>query len=94
MTWKERGTSPAPLPPPPKPRVDVPAPGDHRAWAAWWGDQAVAAVGRAQLSGEFTDLDVKHAVRAARLAWYHACTVKQYRYWDESWTAKLLVAKS
>lgn len=65
---------------------DIPKSGDHRGWAAWWGGQAVAAMRRACEPGAVA-LDIQHAVRAARLAWWHISTAKGYRYWDDRWQA-------
>lgn len=64
----------------------VPKAGDHEAWAGWWGTHAVNAIRRVGTSEEFVDLDILHAVRATRLAFYHAARKLGYHYWDRMWT--------
>jgi hypothetical protein len=64
----------------------IPRSGDHRGWALWWGNQALRSIKNASDpngSAQFLELDTRHAVRAARFAFWHAATVKGYKYWDE-----------
>lgn len=62
---------------------------DHKGWATWWGTQAVRSINDAinhtslDAYGEVTvGLNIDHAVRSARLAWWHVCRAKNYPYWD------------
>lgn len=71
----------------------APAPGDHRGWAAYWGEEAkgcivgieLATLGHVYLSPITIQLMTEHAVRVARLAWMHACRASGYRYWNDGW---------
>jgi len=50
----------------------------NRQMAAWWGEQAIAAIRAAVATprpATIDDLDLHHAVRAARFAWWHATKV-------------------
>ncbi len=60
---------------------------DHRAWAEYWGREALVAIGyvHANPGGRFVDLEVLHAVQASRIAFSHAARLKGYRYWDDRW---------
>lgn len=62
----------------------MPKSGDDRAWAQFWGDQAINSILRYEVRGDPHDLE--HVKRAARLAWWHACRVRGYKYWDVMWT--------
>lgn len=58
--------------------VTEPAPDDHRGWAEWWGVEAAWAIRQAVAAPHYTtlhDMDLDHAVRAARCAVWHAAKV-------------------
>lgn len=62
-----------------------PAPTSDVGWAQHWGDEAVRSIRAAIAHPAYTtveDLDLNYAIRAAVLAWWHACKAKDYRYWD------------
>lgn len=54
--------------------------GDHRALAAYWGEQAACAIRRAvalQNQTTIEDFNLLHAVRCARIAAHHAFSTHQ-----------------
>ncbi len=81
----------------------IPRVGDHLGWAEYWGDAALRSIENALArprSDKLVDLDVntvnyaldlQHVKRCVRLAWYHACRVKNYQYWDPFWTTTAIV---
>jgi len=57
---------------------------DHRAMAAWWGKEARRAIDAAVRNPHPTtvwDLELLQAVRAAKMAWWHALTATGWREW-------------
>ena len=71
-----------------KPHPDIPAAGDHKAWAAYWGEQAISAMNTVlhETNLSIAACALEHTKRAGRMAWYHACRLKGYKYWDTFWT--------
>lgn len=70
----------------------MPAMSDQRGWAQHWGGEAVGAIRRAVADPHPTtivDLDLEHAVRAARMAFYHAARAGDYRYWERNYVLAL-----
>lgn len=70
----------------------MPSAADHRGWAAYWSDEALGAMRRASAAptpATVQDLDMEHAVRSARLAFYHAAIVADYRYWERNYVLAL-----
>ena len=59
----------------------VPPSGDHKAWAAHWGDAALRSINGYIEVGFY--LDLQHAQRCARLSWWHACRAKGYTSWEK-----------
>ena len=71
-------------------KSNVPVSGDHRGWSAYWGKQCLNAIESAKVQTllEINDecqagiqVAIEHAVRSARLAFWHAARVKRYEYW-------------
>ncbi len=51
---------------------------DHRAMAAFWGEEAIKSLREAIANPRYVtreDLALFHAVRAARIAWWHALKI-------------------
>lgn len=62
--------------------ITEPAPTEHAAWAAWWGEQALRAIRDAIANPHPTtrfDLDYDHAVRSTRLAAWHGFKAMRQR---------------
>lgn len=69
---------------------------DDRGWAAHWGAEAVRSIAAAVANphpATIADLDMNHAVRAAKLAWWHSCRAGGYKYWDERWRAQEVASR-
>ena len=62
----------------------APESGNHRGWAEFWGAQCLQAIDGV-LRRDHEHLNTLHAVRSAKMAWFHACKAKDYRYWDWRW---------
>lgn len=74
------------------PASNIPASGDHRAWAAWWGESAMRSIVASlepNRDERFVVFDLEHVRRASRLAFWHAARVTGYRYWDKQWVEDL-----
>jgi hypothetical protein len=55
---------------------------NHRAMAAHWGEESVRAIRAAVAQPHYTtieDLEMLHAVRCAKQAYYHGMKVTKYR---------------
>lgn len=60
----------------------LPAPGDHRAWLAYWADElrnSLSRVTPTTPAGQPWDFAVEHAVRSAKMVHYHGSKVLRWR---------------